>query len=356
MGTTLCIAGHGKLRNGGFDPGATGIISKGEHRYMVEDIFPAMKRHLPKGADVVFFSDYKVLDYGNIVALANKYGNDTAVIEFHYDAATSAASGGHVIVNKDFEPDSLDLRLRDAIAANVGVRYSHKGHKGISGRDNLGNVNRSARGGVNYRLIELGFGTNRKDADVLLKETDKYAKSLVEAILNKEVTHQPAPDTKTASATTSKKSNDQIAKEVIAGEWGNGTDRESRLRKAGYNPDTIQSTVNSILTGKSKPAATPAKKSVSAIAQEVIDGKWGNGNDRANKLKKAGYNADTVQTEVNRILGGGSAKKNSSKSIDQMAKEVIAGKHGSGHDNRRKSLGISASEYAKVRSRVNQLL
>lgn len=43
------------------------------------------------------------------------------------------------------------------------------------------------------------------------------------------------------------------------------------------------------------------------------------------------------------------------KSIDQMAREVIAGQHGNGHANRRRSLGISQAEYDKVRRRVNQL-
>lgn len=47
-------------------------------------------------------------------------------------------------------------------------------------------------------------------------------------------------------------------------------------------------------------------------------------------------------------------KKSSSKSISKMADEVIAGKHGSGHYNRRKSLGISKSEYEKVRKKVNE--
>lgn len=43
------------------------------------------------------------------------------------------------------------------------------------------------------------------------------------------------------------------------------------------------------------------------------------------------------------------------KTVDQMAREVIAGKHGTGHTNRRRSLGISQAEYEKVRRRVNQL-
>lgn len=46
------------------------------------------------------------------------------------------------------------------------------------------------------------------------------------------------------------------------------------------------------------------------------------------------------------------------KSLDDWAKEVIAGKHGNGHTNREKSLKKSGCDYsyAKVRARVNELL
>ena len=37
---------------------------------------------------------------------------------------------------------------------------------------------------------------------------------------------------------------DELATEVIAGEWGNGTKRRDRLTKAGYNYDEIQKRVN----------------------------------------------------------------------------------------------------------------
>ena len=43
-------------------------------------------------------------------------------------------------------------------------------------------------------------------------------------------------------------------------------------------------------------------KSLSDVAKEVIDGKWGNGADRKNKLTKAGYNYSEVQALVNEIL------------------------------------------------------
>lgn len=44
------------------------------------------------------------------------------------------------------------------------------------------------------------------------------------------------------------------------------------------------------------------KKSISEIAQEVIDGKWGNGEERVERLKAAGYDPDAVQKKVNEIL------------------------------------------------------
>lgn len=43
------------------------------------------------------------------------------------------------------------------------------------------------------------------------------------------------------------KSVDEIAKEVIAGKWGNGATRKQMLRAAGYNPDAVQKRVNELL-------------------------------------------------------------------------------------------------------------
>lgn len=44
-----------------------------------------------------------------------------------------------------------------------------------------------------------------------------------------------------------KKSNTTIAKEVIAGKWGNGPARALKLKKAGYSPVTIQRIVNRLI-------------------------------------------------------------------------------------------------------------
>ena len=99
---------------------------------------------------------------------------------------------------------------------------------------------------------------------------------------------QPAP---------TKKSVDEIAREVIRGDWGNGSDRTKRLSSAGYDANAVQNRVNEILGGSSTP-----KKSIDEVAREVIRGEWGNGADRKNRLVAAGYNYDAVQNRVNEIL------------------------------------------------------
>lgn len=43
------------------------------------------------------------------------------------------------------------------------------------------------------------------------------------------------------------KTNEEIAKEVIAGKWGNGRERKERLTAAGYDYNKIQSIVNELL-------------------------------------------------------------------------------------------------------------
>lgn len=53
----------------------------------------------------------------------------------------------------------------------------------------------------------------------------------------------------TPTSTTVKKSNEKIAKEVVAGKWGNGNARKTALTKAGYDYKTIQSLVNKLLKG-----------------------------------------------------------------------------------------------------------
>ena len=49
-------------------------------------------------------------------------------------------------------------------------------------------------------------------------------------------------------------------------------------------------------------ASTPNKKSITEIALEVIDGKWGVKQDRKKRLQMAGYDYNAVQSKVNELL------------------------------------------------------
>ena len=145
---------------------------------------------------------------------------------------------------------------------------------------------------------------------------------------------------------TPSKSITEVAKEVIAGSWGNGQDRINKLTAAGYNPNTVQAEVNRLVGG-----AAP-KKSEDEIAKEVLAGKWGNGDDRKKKLQAAGYDYAAVQAEVNRLAKGGSSAK---KSVTTVAKEVLAGKWGNG-DARKKKLQAAGYDYNAIQKEVNRLL
>ena len=178
---------------------------------------------------------------------------------------------------------------------------------------------------VARRTIPVGWGMIRGFA------RPKYAKS----------SSTPAPTSKPTSTPKPTKSIDEIAKEVIAGKWGNGDARVSALKKAGYNPDTVQKKVNELLKAPAKPT-----KSIDEVAKEVLAGKWGNGDARVSALKKAGYNPDTVQKKVNQIV------------IDNVARDVIAGKYGNG-DARINALakaGYDHNMIQKIQDRVNELL
>lgn len=104
--------------------------------------------------------------------------------------------------------------------------------------------------------------------------------------------NSPAP-----TPAPARRTNDQIADAVIAGEFGNGEDRKNSLTAAGYNPSEIQAIVNTKLGG------APVKKSNEQIANEVLGGLWGNGNDRVNNLRNAGYDPDAIQGIVNQKVG-----------------------------------------------------
>ena len=140
----------------------------------------------------------------------------------------------------------------------------------------------------------------------------------------------------------------ELARRVIAGEFGNGDARRAAL---GSRYSEVQAEVNRILAGGSSSApAQPAAPDIEALAQAVIRGDYGNGDDRRAAL---GSSYDAVQARVNEILGaGGSDGGSGGADIDALARAVIRGEYGNGKE-RRLRLG---SLYDAVQARVNEIL
>ena len=70
-----------------------------------------------------------------------------------------------------------------------------------------------------------------------------------------------------------KKTNEQLANEVIAGKWGNGDDRKNRLTEAGYDYYAVQAIVNEKMKAYEEPTITYTVKAGDTLSQ--IANKYG---------------------------------------------------------------------------------
>ena len=142
----------------------------------------------------------------------------------------------------------------------------------------------------------------------------------------------------------------ELARRVIAGEFGNGDARRAAL---GSRYSEVQAEVNRILAGGSGGGATqaPAADDVDDLARRVIAGEFGNGAARKAAL---GDRYAEVQARVNEMLGAGGSSGGSSggADVDALARAVIRGDYGNGAERKRR-LG---SLYDAVQARVNEIL
>ena len=141
----------------------------------------------------------------------------------------------------------------------------------------------------------------------------------------------------------------ELARRVIAGEFGNGDARRAAL---GSRYDEVQAEVNRILAGGSggDTAQAPAADDVDDLARRVIAGEFGNGAARKAAL---GDRYAEVQARVNEMLGaGGSGGSSGGADVDALARAVIRGDYGNGAERKRR-LG---SLYGAVQARVNEIL
>ena len=70
------------------------------------------------------------------------------------------------------------------------------------------------------------------------------------------------------SSNATKKTVDEIAREVIEGKWGNGVERVRRLMDAGYNHNEVQRKVNELMSNDTVPYTVKSGDTLWAIAKK----------------------------------------------------------------------------------------
>ena len=302
MKISVCI-GHGKSQSGQYDSGA--VASGYQEFKLARAIGKYLKQELSKYNCTVDLINY---DGDKNLAERIKYVNSKGYdlnMELHLNAG--GGTGPEVYYKHNSKQGkALATAISKSIATNLGLKDRGAKTKLVSGQDYFGCVREIK---CMSFLIETVFIDTKGDRDKVIYASgqEQCAKAIAVAVakyygLGRKETPKPAPTPTPSPKPTpsSKKSNTEIAKEVIQGKWGNGAERKKRLEDAGYDYAAVQKEVERLLAKQKK----PAKKSVDEVAREVIAGKWGNGAKRVYNLTKAGYNYVAVQKRVNEILKG----------------------------------------------------
>ncbi|WP_241153397.1 N-acetylmuramoyl-L-alanine amidase [Enterococcus mediterraneensis] len=225
MAEHLIVYGHGQG-----DPGAGGNGYQ-EATFTRNILGPHLEKYAKQlKKNKVKFYDKSLDMYQQTQTGKGAYSVSTktaSVTELHLDAASSSATGGHVIISSSFSPDKYDVAIAAVIGKYVGWWGSVKNTKGINKRSDLLNLNVFAKRGISYRLVELGFITNKNDVDKLVKNIDAVAKDLIEAITGEKISGTAS---KPAAAKPVAKPKPTPAKPAVIqlkvdGQFGNATAR-----------------------------------------------------------------------------------------------------------------------------------
>lgn len=156
------------------------------------------------------------------------FGKATAKKFFPLSAACvyiiSKAKEMHIWVESDkYIPEDGDWILYDWNDSGKGDNKGQPDHVGIVEYYKAGYIH----------VIEGNYGNMVRRRK--LRIDGRYIRGFV------------TPDYDRIRVNKSDKTNEEIAKEVIAGKWGNGRERKERLTAAGYDYNKIQAIVNKLM-------------------------------------------------------------------------------------------------------------
>lgn len=143
-----------------------------------------------------------------------------------------------------------------------------KTKKGSGGKDYYGFIRQTKAPAV---IVECAFIDNATDIQIINTEPKRVimGEAIAKGILKTLGITDSAPMTTPAPTT---KSIEEVAKEVIAGKYGNGEARKIALKNAGYDPSAVQAKVNELVNGSKTPSFTAYKVKITTSALNIRSG------------------------------------------------------------------------------------
>lgn len=241
--------GHGTQTNGKWDPGAT-YGSEKEATRMLPITEAFVKYAKLNGFEVV--TDVPKNNINMIEQVKKSEANDVDVhISIHCDWYKASSGSFGLYCKGSKQGKKLATCLNTYVKKMTGIRS-----KGIIARTDLYELNETSMVAC---VFECGsIKADRYEWDTA-KEADEYGKALCKGLCKyygktfvekKTTTTKKTTETTTKKTTAVKKSVSAVAKEVIAGKWGNGSTRKKKLTAAGYDYNAVQKKVNELLKQK----------------------------------------------------------------------------------------------------------
>lgn len=223
-------------------------------------------------------------------------------ISTHTNAGVSNATGIEIFRSKYNTTAGNDMINRICSSGSKIMDIRNRGIKfwTYDGGDYWGVFN-WGNNATNKMLIEWAFHTNMRDSKQYLANQVALARLVAREIARTYNLSLKAVAAQNTATSSSKKEEGKKLYRVQLGAFENKANAEKYLQtlaKAGFRgiivgEDTYKSPVKKIVA---------PKKTLKQIAKEVLAGKWGNGEVRKKKLKAAGYDYNQVQKEVNNLL------------------------------------------------------
>lgn len=186
----------------------------------------------------------------------------------------------------NFENETMSGVQKEALKELVAYL---KNKYGISKVQRHKDVNSTACPGRNYPFNEIANAKSEsKKEETKAEVTTGYLVKVDTACLN--IREKPGTEYDVVGQIT-----DRGTYTIVAESDGKGAKKWGKL-KSGSGWIALDYTV------KQTSGTVSTKKSIDEIAKEVIRGEWGNGQERKDRLTKAGYDYNAVQKRVNELL------------------------------------------------------